>query len=75
MSKHPSIYPGIYSDDLVQPLEASTRSFRSFNVRSSSGSVMPEVPRFSIRLFSGCGDTYAQVSDDQVIAAALRILL
>lgn len=56
-------------------MRTSTRSFRSFNVRSHSGAVVPAPTRFSTTLVADCGgSTYTKVSDDEVIAAALRIL-
>ena len=55
-------------------MRTSTRSFRSFNVRSPSGAVVPAVARFSAGLVADCRGTYRQVSDDEVIAAALRIV-
>ena len=53
-------------------MRTRTRSFRQFNIRSDSGGIVPPVPRFS----SGfVGETAgAPVSDEDVIAAALRIL-
>lgn len=55
-------------------MRTSTRSARSFNVRSHSGSVLPAAPRFSSGLVAEVGGAYAEVSDEEVIAAALRIL-
>ena len=55
-------------------MRTSTRSFRRFNVRLPSGSVVPEAPRYSTGLFAECNGTYSLASDNQVIDAALRIL-
>jgi hypothetical protein len=49
-------------------------SASSFNVHSDPGSVVPAVPRFSSGFIGDAGGGYAEVSDDDVIAAALRIL-
>ena len=51
-----------------------TRSVRSFNVRSDSGSVSAVPERYSSGLMAVRDGAYGEASDDQVIAAALRIL-
>jgi DNA repair protein RadC len=55
-------------------MRTSTRSAYGLNVRSRSGSVLPQAPRFTSGLVADVGGTYTQVSDEDVIAAALRIL-
>lgn len=49
-------------------------STRAFNARSDAGSVVPPVPRFSAGFVRAAGAEYVKVSDDEVIAEALRIL-
>lgn len=51
-----------------------TRSARHFNVHSNRGSITQAEPSFTTGLVSDTGGTYTTVSDDEVIAAALRIL-
>ena len=53
-------------------MRTRTRSFRELNVRSDSGSIVPTVPRFSSGFVAETAGV--PVSDDDVIAAALRIL-
>ena len=55
-------------------MHSVTRSFRRFNVQSDRGALVPQQPRFSSGFVSENNGAYAQVSDDDVIAAALRIL-
>src|SRR5882757_4345725 len=55
-------------------MRSSTRSARKFNVRLDRGSIAPQDPRFSSGFVSDVGGVSAEVNDDEVIAAALRIL-
>ena len=55
-------------------MSAFKRSARHFNVRSHTGSVVPAAPCFSSGFVADAGGSRAEVSDDAVIAAALRIL-
>ena len=50
------------------------RSYRELNVRSDSGAIVPTAPRFSSGFVADVGGASAPVSDEEVIAAALRIL-
>jgi len=50
------------------------RSARGFNVRSNSGAIAPAAPRFSSGFVADAGNASAPVSDEEVIATALRIL-
>jgi DNA repair protein RadC len=49
-------------------------SARRFNTRSDSGAIVPTAPRFSSGFVAEVGGATAPVSDEEVIAAALRIL-
>ena len=53
-------------------MHTPTRSFRRLNIRSESGAVVPPIPRFSSGFVAETAG--APVSDEDVIAAALRIL-
>ncbi|MBB6095802.1 DNA repair protein RadC [Povalibacter uvarum] len=55
-------------------MNTSKRSVHSLNVRSHSGAMMVTEPRYSTRFKTGVGESQGSVSDDEVIAAALRIL-
>lgn len=52
----------------------SEGSSHKFDVRSPSGSVLPPSAHFTTRLVAKVGRSYVKVSDDGVIAVALRIL-
>jgi DNA repair protein RadC len=51
-----------------------TRSTRRLNTRSDSGAIASAAPRFSSGFVAETGDASSPVSDEEVIAAALRIL-
>ena len=51
-----------------------TRLSRGLNIRSDSGAIAPTAPRFSSGFVADGGAAGAPVSDEEVIAAALRIL-
>ena len=51
-----------------------TRLSRGLNIRSASGAIAPTAPRFSSGFVADGGAAGAPVSDEEVIAAALRIL-
>lgn len=55
-------------------MNTSTRSIRCFNVRSNTGSLAPATPKFSTGLRVSVAGIEVDASDDEVIAAALRIL-
>lgn len=55
-------------------MRTHSRSARSFNVRSPSGAVIPAAACFTSGLVAEASGAYAQVSDEEVIATALRIL-
>ncbi|HEY6644133.1 MAG TPA: DNA repair protein RadC [Povalibacter sp.] len=55
-------------------MNISKRSARCFNVRSHSGALRVAEPRFSAGFTRGVGECQVEVSDDDVVAAALRIL-
>lgn len=55
-------------------MNASRSSARSFNVRLRTGAVTAAAPRFSTGFQVLVAGTEVAVSDDEVIAAALRIL-
>lgn len=47
---------------------------RDFHVRTTRGSVLPSTPRCTTGFLKGNVGACAAVSDDEVIAAALRVL-
>ena len=55
-------------------MSTRTRSVRGLNIRSHSGAIAPAVPRFSSGFVADAGNASAPVRDEEVIAAALRIL-
>src|SRR5687768_3372331 len=55
-------------------MNISKRRGRSFNVRSHSGALRVTEPRFSTGFTREEGEYQVEVSDDDVVAAALRIL-
>ena len=55
-------------------MRTRTRSSRGLNIRSDSGAIAPTAPRFSSGFVADAGAAGAPVSDEEVIAAALRIL-
>jgi len=55
-------------------MRTPTRSIRRFNVRSSSGSMLCDAPRYTSGLSARFDGAYVEVNDEQVISAALRIL-
>jgi DNA repair protein RadC len=55
-------------------MRSSKASLRHLNVRSNCGSIVTPAPRFSSGLVLEVRGAYGAVSDDDVIAAALRIV-
>ena len=55
-------------------MNTSKRSVRCFNVRPHTGALAVTEPRFSTAFKVEAGESQVRVSDDQVVAAALRIL-
>lgn len=55
-------------------MTSKARSTRKFNIHSDRGSIAPPVPCFTSGLVQDESGNYTAVSDDEVIAAALRIL-
>lgn len=54
--------------------QASTRSYRRFEVRSHRGCIAEPLPCYTSPLFHESSDGYVPASDEEVIATALRIL-
>jgi DNA repair protein RadC len=55
-------------------MSTRARSVRGLNIRPDSGAIAPTVARFSSGFVADAGAAGARVSDEEVIAAALRIL-